>query len=54
MPEQNNMRTVQGFQASGRKAYEAPRLCCYGDVGTITQTVSNMGPGDSGGMNKTT
>ena len=53
MLEHNDKRTVQSSQAS-RKAYEAPRLCCYGDVGAITQTVSNMGPGDSGGKNKTT
>lgn len=53
MPAQHDDRTVQGSAPGGRKAYQAPQLCCYGDVGAITQTIANMGPGDSTGMNKT-
>jgi hypothetical protein len=31
-----------------KKRYETPRLEVYGDVGRITQTVSNMGMMDGG------
>ena len=46
MLEHNDKRTVQSSQAS-RKAYEAPRLSCYGDVGAITQTTNVMGKADN-------
>ena len=38
----NSDRTLQGSHNSGRKAYQAPRLCCYGDVGAITQAAGSM------------
>jgi hypothetical protein len=41
MPAQNDNRTVHGSATTGRRAYQAPELCCYGDVGAITQAVAN-------------
>ena len=41
MPAPNDDRTVQSSRTGGRKAYQAPKLCCYGDVGAITQNVGN-------------
>jgi hypothetical protein len=47
MPAQDDNRTVQdlrtgGVSATGGRAYQPPRLLCYGDVGSITQA-NNMG-----------
>jgi hypothetical protein len=48
MTAQNDNRTVQGSPAGGRKVYQAPRLCCYGDVGAITQGLGSTTKNDSG------
>lgn len=48
MPAQNDDRTVLGSQTSRRKTYQAPMLCCYGDVAAITQQVGNRGNKDGG------
>ena len=49
MPPQNDNRTVLRSPANSRKAYQAPKLCCYGDVGAITQAVAtNTTVADSG------
>jgi hypothetical protein len=57
MPPLNDKRAVHGSVTSGRKAYQAPRLCCYGGVGVITQqvamTTSAMADGGTGQTNKT-
>jgi hypothetical protein len=53
MPAQNDNRTAQGSPTSGRKAYQAPELCRYGDVGEITQTISAMGSQDANNMTRT-
>ena len=51
MPAQNDdKRTGQGLATSARKAYQAPRLCCYGDVGDITQAVGTASKTSDGGM----
>jgi hypothetical protein len=36
MPTREDSRTVQGLPTNDRRAYQAPRLCCYGDVTVIT------------------
>lgn len=49
MPAQPDDRTVKGSRPSGRKAYQVPMLCRYGDVGAITQTTTAMNKGSDGG-----
>jgi len=51
MPAQNDNRTVQGSATSGRKAYESPRLSCYGDVGSLTQTLNTQNQKNDNSMN---
>ena len=46
MPAHDDNGTVQSSPASGKKAYQAPRLCCFGDVGAITLHTGNKGKGD--------
>lgn len=53
MPAHNENGTVQSSLASGKKAYQAPRLCCYGNVGDITQAVASNTKTSDGGMGST-
>lgn len=50
MLAQNYIRTIQRSATSGRSPYRTPRLCCYGDVGVITQGVSGMNNSDGAAM----
>jgi len=53
MPAPNDNRTVHGSQTSGRRAYQAPQLWCYGDVGAITQQVASTTKVSDGGQGLT-
>ena len=46
MPAHKDNGTVQSSPAGGKKPYQVPRLCCYGDVGAITLHTGNKGNGD--------